>query len=74
MSVTDSTDPWLDKMPDCWPLGEHHYANYFPVSASFKTDDPPLWSGLLTPSARAAALRENRGHCLNCHEDTHFAL
>ena len=30
-----------------------------------------LWSGLLSPSARAAVLRKNRGHCLNCHEDTH---
>ena len=39
--------------------------------ASFETDDPPLWSALLSPSARAAALRENRGHCLKCHEDTH---
>ena len=26
MSVTDSTDPWLDKMSDCWPLEEHHCA------------------------------------------------
>ena len=58
-------------MFNCWPLEEQHYAEGFAVSASVKTDDPPLWSGLLTPSARAAALRENRGHCLNCHEDTH---
>ena len=35
------------------------------------TDDLPLWSGLLTPSALAFTLRENRGHCLNCHKDTH---
>ena len=34
------------------------------------TDDPPLWSALLSPSARAAALRENRRHCPNCQEDT----
>ena len=34
-----------------------------------KIDDPPLCSGRLSPSARAAALRENRGHCLNCRED-----
>ena len=32
----------------------------FAVSAPFKTDDPRLWSGLLTPSPRAAAPRENR--------------
>ena len=28
-------------------------------------------SFFLSPSARAAVLRENRGHCLNCPEDTH---
>ena len=49
----------------------HHYAEVFAVCASFETDDPPLWSALLSPSARAAALRENRWLCLNCHEDTH---
>ena len=58
-------------MSNCWPLEEHRYADVFAVSASFKTDDPPLWNGLFTPSARAAAPRENRGHCLSCHEDTH---
>ena len=30
-----------------------------------------LWSSLLTPAARAAVLRGNRGHRLNCHEDAH---
>ena len=40
---------------------EHHSAEVFAVCASFKTDDPPLWSALLVPSARAAALRENQG-------------
>ena len=34
---------------------------------------PPLWSGLLTPFTRAAALREKRGPCLNFHEDA-FSL
>ena len=68
MSVNDRTDPWTDNTTKCWPLEEHHYAD---LCASFKTDNPPLWSALLSPSARAAALRENRGHCLNCHEDTH---
>ena len=37
----------------------------------FKTDDSPLYNGLLSPPARTAALRDNRGHCRNCHEDTH---
>ena len=71
MSTNDPTDHWLDQASNCWLLEENHYAEVFAVSASFKTDDPPLWSGLLSPSARAAALREKRGHCLNCHEDTH---
>ena len=62
MSVNDSTDPWTDKTSKCWPLEEHHYAEVFAVCASFETDDPPLWSALLSPSARTAALRENRRH------------
>ena len=70
-SVIDPADRWTDNTSKCWPLEEHHYAEVFAVCASFETDDPPLWSALLSPSARAAALRENRGHCLNCHEDTH---
>ena len=69
--VIDHTDPWTDKTSRCWHLEEHHYAEVFAVCASFKTDDPPLWSALLSPSARGAALRENREHCLNCHEDAH---
>ena len=47
----------------------HHYAEVFAERPSIH-DDPPLWSSLPTPTARAAALRENRGHRLNCHEDT----
>ena len=70
MSANDLTDPWTDHTSKCWPLEEHHYAEVFAVCASSKTDDPHLWIALLSPSARAAALRENRGHCLNCHEDT----
>ena len=42
-----------------------------PLAVPLSTDDPPLWSGLLSPTARAAALRDNQGHCLNCHETTH---
>ena len=71
MSIDDPTDPWLDRTFNCWPLEENHFAEVFAVWASFTTDYPPLWSGLLSPSARAATIRENRGHCLNCHEDTY---
>ena len=60
MSVIDPADPWTDDTSKCWPLEEHHYAEVFAVCASFETDDPPLWNTHLSPSARAAALRENR--------------
>ena len=62
VSVFDPVDPWTDNTSKCWPLEEHHYAEVFAVCASFETDDPPLWSALLSPSARTAALRENRRH------------
>ena len=71
MSVNDPTDPWTDHTSKCWPIEEHHYAAVFAVCASFGTDDPPLWSALFSPTARAATLRENLGDCLNCHEDMH---
>ena len=65
MSVNNPTDPWTDHTSNCWPLEEHHYEEVFAVCASLRTDDPSLWNGILSPSARAAALRENRGHRLN---------
>ena len=71
MPINDPSDPWLDQTSNCRPLEEHHYAEGSAINASFKTDDPPLWSGFLLPSTRADALRENRGLCLNCHEDNH---
>ena len=58
-------------MPNYWPLEGHNCAEVFSVRASFKTGRLTLWSGLLTLSARAAALRENRVHCLYCHKHTH---
>ena len=61
MPIHDSSDPWLDQTPSCWPLGEYHCAEVFAVSASFDTDDPPLWSGLLSPSTRADTLRKTGG-------------
>lgn len=37
----------------------------FSLSAHpYNTDDRPLWSGLLSSTARASAICENRGHCL----------
>ena len=71
MPIDDSSDPRLDQTSNRWPLEDHNYADVFAVSASFKTVDPLLWSGLLSPSTRVDALRENRELCLNCHEDNH---
>ena len=70
MSVIDPADPWTANTSKCWPLA-HHFAEVFAVCASFETKDPPLWSAFLSHSTRAAALRQNRGHRLNGHEDTH---
>ena len=71
MPISNSSDPWLHQTSTCWPLEEQHCAEGFAISASFKTDNPPLWSGLISPSTRADALRGNRGLCLNCHDDNH---
>ena len=70
-SFLDCLDPWLDTASNCWPLEDHHYAEVHAVCMPIQLEDPPLWSGLLSSSARATALSQNRGHCLNCHEDSH---
>ena len=70
-SIPYCTDPWLDTSSNCWPLDKHLFGEVFAVCSSIQTDDPLLWSCRLTPNARAATVRENRGHCLNFYEDTH---
>ena len=50
-SIPNCTDPWTDTSSNCWPLDEHHFAEVFAVCPSIQNDDPPLWSGLLTPLA-----------------------
>ena len=69
-TIPDYLDRWLDTASNCWPLDKHHYAEVHAVFISIQIEDPPLWSGLLSSSARAAALSENRGRCLNCLEDS----
>ena len=54
-SIPDYADPWLDTSSNCWPLDEHHYAEVFAACSSIQNDDPPLWIGLLTPTAHATA-------------------
>ena len=70
-SIPDCFDPWLDTASNFWPLEEHHYAEVHAVCMSIQTEDALLRSSLLSSSARAAALSETRGRCLNCHEDSH---
>ena len=50
-SIPGCTDPWTDTSSNWWPLGEHHFAEVFAVCSSIQTDEPPLWSVLLTPLA-----------------------
>ena len=70
-SIPDCLDPWFDTSSSYWPLEEHHYAEVHAVCMSIQTEDPALWSGVFSSSARAVVLSEYRGHCLNYHEDSH---
>ena len=60
----------LITLPTAGP-GKNLYAEVHADCMPIQTGDPPLRSGLLSSSARAAALSKNRAHCLNCHEDSH---
>ena len=73
MNVTSpqtASDPDPFTMNYChWPLD--HFDEVCMVSITFTTSDPPLWSPLLTASARAKALRSYNGLCLNCGSRDH---
>ena len=67
----DPTDPWVSSASySHWPLA--HCDEVCTVPDTFSTDNLPLWSSLLLPTARAAALRDKQRRCLNCHETSHF--
>jgi len=51
MNTNRSNEPWLDFSFTCWPLAAHHHAEVFAVWGPMETDDTPLWSGLLSPTA-----------------------
>ena len=71
-SIPDCLDPWLDTSSNCWPLDETPLRRISRcLHVPIQTDDPPLWDGQLSSSARVAALSETQEHCLNCHKDTH---
>ena len=56
--IPGCTDTSLDTSSDCWHVDEHHFAEIFAACSSIQTNDPLLWIGVLTITARAAALRE----------------
>ena len=66
----DPTDSWVSSSYSLWPLAHCH--EVCTVIDTFSTDDPTLWSSLLSPTARAAAFCDNQGHCHNCHEMTQY--
>ena len=69
-SLQTASDPDPFTMNYChWPLD--HFDEVCMVSITFTTSDPPLWSPLLTASARAKALRSYNGLCLNCGSRDH---
>ena len=69
-STLECTDPWLQFFRLLAPRQEPLF-RIFAVCLSIQPDDPPAWRGLLMQTTRAAVLRENRGHCMNCNEDSH---
>ena len=67
----DPADPWVSSTSSSlWPLA--YCDEVCTVTDTFSADDPSLWSSLLSPTARAAALPDNQGHCLNGHETSLF--
>ena len=54
-----------------WPAEPSHWDEVFNVSDSFNTNDPSLWTPLVSPQARSQAFRDNKGRCLNCHDTDH---
>ncbi len=66
--VETSPDPFCANESD-WPL--RHYEEVYMVSTTFNQQIPPLLTPLLTSSARAQALRDHGGHCLNCNGTDH---
>ena len=44
---------------------------FFSVTNSFATDDPPLWSPLLSLQVRRQAFADFSGLCINCGERNH---
>lgn len=69
MNVADNTaDPFSTDESD-WPL--RNFEEVYMVTTTFSTPDPPLLTPLLTSSARAQALRDYGGRCLNCSGTDH---
>ena len=71
MNVSAITHDPFTLCYSAWPLDPDHWEEVYAVSASFATDDPPLWTPLVTHADRRQAFASFRGVCLNCGEQRH---
>ena len=57
---------------DSWPAKPNIWDHVFTVTARyFDTEDPPLWTPLLSPHHRRRALYDRKDTCLNCGHAGH---
>ena len=65
------TDPF-SRNYNSWPASQADWSDVYTVTSGFRnTDDPFLWTPLLTQEERSRAFRENRNRCLNCSGEDH---
>lgn len=69
MQVLSTADHFTESH-NRWPLAHRDWKEVFNVGESefFLTDDPPLWTPLLTASVSSQVFKTHSGECLNCDE------
>lgn len=75
--VTNVSPTGPDPFTACynaWPLNPDHWEEVFSVSRSFNTEDPPLWTPLVTEADRRQAFAAFTGMCLNCGQKNHHNM
>ena len=71
MSVQNQKDPFRASF-DAWPFSKETFDDVYVVSTTaFVTNDPHLWTPLLSPSARKDAFRRHANTCINCNGTGH---
>ena len=66
MPVQNQKDPFRASF-DAWPFSKETWDDVYVVSTTaFGTNDPHLWTPLLSPSARKDAFRRHANTCINC--------